>query len=130
MRKLIALLTLIGFIIASHIQFIHAMDMNEMHSHQDMVHIMKDSESLFCNSDPLKQNQNECYKEIIQDKGINSQSKSELKNDKKSSYPKYEMKNDMISCFFSKTYVNADFSDIFKSDSDYTRLIGIVKNLN
>lgn len=134
MKRLATLLTLIWFMIASQMQSIHAMDMWAMDTHENMAHLMSNNESIFCNSDPVKQNQNDCYKELIWDRSVNIENKQELKNDKKISYPNqifYVNKSNLNWLNLSLELVNYSPPEgIFKQKSDYQNLTWIIKNLN
>lgn len=75
MKRLIWLLTLIWFLVASHIQLIHAEDMRNMKMHGNHI-IHGNFESIFCDKSNTQESQ--CTKEIFPDKIAEKKQKDDL----------------------------------------------------
>lgn len=133
LKKIFTFFILIGFLITSQMQLVHAFDMGNMDIQSESQ--MSSHKSVFCvESNKWDTKSKECIQEVIPDKLLTNQKNTKIESYKITFFPKIVP----FSTSLEKTALLVPFSKIdsyyryrFKSKNSYQSLIGITtKKLN
>ncbi|EKE27266.1 MAG: hypothetical protein ACD_3C00231G0004 [uncultured bacterium (gcode 4)] len=131
MKRIIWFLTLLLFLVASNMQLIHASEMkNESINKEHAMH--NEDDSIFCDvsEDGEKQENDDCYQDIIWDRYISS---NQLKLESVNAFNLVSFSSFQYDEPIVEINLNSrphSPPDIFFQKSSYSNLLWIIKNLN